>query len=58
MLELLTTGLTAALLIVHIYVTRRNLRELRKDILRTTRGARQARGVLLEKPEYSNLDVK
>ncbi len=56
MTETLILTALATILTLHIWVTRRAFRRLRRDIMLTTRGARQARIELLERAEYKDLD--
>ena len=56
MTETLILTTLSTILALHIWVTRRAITRLRRDIMLTTRGARQARIELLERPEYKDLD--
>ena len=57
MIETLTLVTLSAILTIYIILTRNTVRQLRRDILTTTRGARQARVELLEDPRYKDLDA-
>ncbi len=56
MTETLILITLSTILTLHIWVTRRSITRLRRDIMLTTRGARQARIELLERAEYKDLD--